>query len=64
MKGTFCVVCVRIFFCIRSSLASTSARIPLARNAFSTSRRKPTWSAVIGMPTTCTGASHAGNAPA
>src|SRR5690606_7953426 len=36
-NGTFWVVWVRIFFCIRSSLVSTLTRIPLARNAFSTS---------------------------
>ena len=30
MNGTFCVVWLRIFFCIRSSLKSTSARTPAA----------------------------------
>ena len=31
MNGTFCFCAVRIFFCMRSSEASTSTRIPAAR---------------------------------
>src|SRR5918998_3324731 len=63
-KGTFCLLAVRIFFCIRSSESSISTRMPRARSCRATSRRYGTCSSVTGMPTTCTGASHAGNAPA
>jgi hypothetical protein len=33
MNGIFCCCAVRIFFCIRSSDVSTSARIPSARSS-------------------------------
>ena len=39
MNGTFWVVWVRIFFCIRSSLWSTSTRIPAAFSCFATASR-------------------------
>src|SRR5690606_36666245 len=64
MNGTFCVVWVRIFFCIRSSLVSTSARKPATRSALVTFCRCSTCSSAIGIPITCTGDNHAGNAPA
>src|SRR5918912_2488391 len=63
-KGTFCLLAVRIFFCIRSSESSISTRMPFSRSRSATSRRYGTCSSVTGMPTTCTGASQAGKAPA
>ena len=41
-----------------------STRRPWARSASATPRRCSTCASAIGMPTTCTGDSHAGNAPA
>jgi hypothetical protein len=64
MNGIFCCWAVRIFFCIRSSESSTSARIPASRSRSAKDARYAVWSDRIGIPTTCTGASHAGNAPA
>ena len=64
MNGTFCRCAVRIFFCIRSSLASTSTRMPCSRSLAATSVRYGTCASAIGMPTTWTGASQGGNAPA
>jgi hypothetical protein len=58
-NGTFCCCAVRLFFCIRSSDASTSARIPSTRSHPATDSRYSTWSARIGMPTTSTGACQA-----
>ncbi len=65
MNGTFCFCALRIFFCMRSSDASTSNRTPAARSASPTApSRYDTCVSVIGMPTACTGANHGGNAPA
>src|SRR3712207_813351 len=38
-KGTFCLLAVRIFFCIRSSESSTSTRMPRALSSSATSVR-------------------------
>ncbi len=64
MNGTFWVCAVRIFFCMRSSESSTSTRTPAARSVSATERRCATCASAIGIPTTCTGASQAGKAPA
>jgi len=63
-NGTFCLVQVRIFFCIRSSEVSTSTRTPSARSRSANTDRYGTCASVTGMPTACTGDSQAGNAPA
>ena len=63
-NGTFCVVCVRIFFCMRSSLVSSSARTPARRSWSITPPRYSEYSSATGMPTTCTGESQTGKAPA
>jgi hypothetical protein len=64
MNGIFCFWALRIFFCIRSSEESTSTRMPFALSWAANSSRYGTWPSPIGMPTTCTGASQAGKAPA
>ncbi len=64
MYGTFWRWAERIFFCIRSSLASTSTRMPRSRSSEATSSRYGTCASAIGMPTTWTGASQGGKAPA
>src|SRR5690625_4253996 len=64
MYGTFCFCAVRIFFCIRSSESSSSNRIPRLRSRSATSVKYGTCSSAIGIPTTWTGASHGGKAPA
>ena len=63
-NGTFAKVWVRIFFCMRSSPASTSTRMPCARSAAATPSTNGTCSPVTGIATACTGASQAGKAPA
>ena len=64
MNGTFCCWAVRIFFCIRSSESSTVTRMPFSASCAATFDRYGTCESAIGMPTTWTGASHGGNAPA
>ena len=64
MNGTFCRCAVLIFFCIRSSLASTSTRMLCSRRLAATFSRYGTCASAIGMPTAWTGASHGGKAPA
>src|SRR5574337_201990 len=64
MNGTFWLVWLTIFLGIRSSLASTSTRTPCDLSCAATSSRYGTCWSATGMPTTCTGASQAGNAPA
>src|SRR5882757_2904466 len=64
MNGTFWLVWLTIFFAIRSSLVSTSTRIPRAFSCAATPSRYSTCPSATGMPTTWTGASQAGKAPA
>ena len=64
MYGTFCCCAVLIFFCIRSSESSTVTRMPCSRSISATFARYGACASEIGMPTTCTGASQGGNAPA
>src|SRR5579875_375475 len=64
MNGIFCRCALRIFFCMRSSPESTSTRIPSVRSLSAMPSRYGTCASVIGMPTTWTGASQGGSAPA
>src|SRR5690554_4096703 len=63
-NGTFALVWVRIFLGIRSLEWSTSARTPAAFSWSMTPSRYGPYSSATGMPTTWTGDSHTGNAPA
>ena len=64
MYGTFCRCAFLIFFCIRSSLASTSTRMPCSRSVGRDLLQVGHVRVRDGMPTTWTGASQGGNAPA
>jgi hypothetical protein len=64
MNGTRWLRAFATFFCIRSSAVSISTRTPAAFSRAAMSSRCGTWRSAIGMPSTCTGDSHGGIAPA